>query len=399
MDPLLESEEKKVEDLVRETRACGGLAPVDLERFWADQDRAIQDPWGRDIPQVPLGAICTWECVFDELGVPEDHWRFQHDQEWRLSLCRQYNDRAEQIVGRRLLDETPDDPSLCYPSARQLHDLFEAENVWQANSFWLRESAHDEDELRALLDRVEARLEPGALRDFVLPPGWEREYDRLRQLGIAPPLYRSQRGPVTFATSIYGVERLIFLILDEPDLAIRFRDVILRAMLGLGAVLDETANWSLGQEPSSFYFCDDNCALLTPAMYELFGYPILEGVFEKYAPRDIDSRGQHSDSSMAHLLPLLGRLGLRSVNFGPTVSVLDIREHCPRAVIHGELAPFTYCRNEEENIVRELLRDFSACREQRGLVFATAGSINNGTLLVSMRLLMAAIQRYARYDG
>ena len=34
---------------------------------------------------------------------------------------------------------------------------------------------------------------------------------------------------------------------------------------------------------------------------------------------------------------------------------------------------------------------------ERGLVWATAGSINNGTRLTSMRLAMAAIQRYGRY--
>ena len=45
----------------------------------------------------------------------------------------------------------------------------------------------------------------------------------------------------------------------------------------------------------------------------------------------------------------------------------------------------------------ECLRDFEMAREHRGLVLATAGSINNGTRLTGMRLIMAAIQRYGRY--
>jgi len=67
-------------------------------------------------------------------------------------------------------------------------------------------------------------------------------------------------------------------------------------------------------------------------------------------------------------------------------------------VIYGQLAPFTLMRNEEEKIVAEFLRDFGMAREKRGLVFATAGSINNGSRLTSMRLIMAAIQEYGRYD-
>ncbi len=102
---------------------------------------------------------------------------------------------------------------------------------------------------------------------------------------------------------------------------------------------------------------------------------------------------------MAHLLPLLGRLNLKWANFGPTLLVSEIRHHLPQAVIHGQLAPFTYSRNEEDNIVRELLRDFAQARATRGVVFNTAGSINNGTRLSSMRLAMAATQRFARFDG
>ena len=82
----------------------------------------------------------------------------------------------------------------------------------------------------------------------------------------------------------------------------------------------------------------------------------------------------------------------------PTVKASAIREHCPRAAIHGQMAPFTYSRNEEERIVLEFLRDFEMTRQSRGLVFGAAGSINNGTRLTSMRLVMSAIQRYGRYD-
>ena len=49
-------------------------------------------------------------------------------------------------------------------------------------------------------------------------------------------------------------------------------------------------------------------------------------------------------------------------------------------------------------MVAEFLRDMEQAREKRGLVFTTAGSINNGSRLSSMRLLMAAIQRYGQYD-
>lgn len=387
--------QRMVDDLLAETRANGGLAPVDIERFWADQAMASADPFGKDIPQCPLGILMSGECVYDELGIPEDFWRYAEDQEWRLSLHKAYNDISERIVGRRLLSEQCHDPSLNYPAVKGLADIFEAHNVWSNGSWWLEQSAHSEEELTALLDRVETRLEN--LPAFILPENWEAEKARLTALGVTSPLYRGQRGPVTFATSIFGIENLIYLFMDNEALITRFSTTILAAMLELGRILDAEAGYTPDTAPHGFGFADDNCYLLTPEMYELFALPILEGMFGRYAPNPGDGRHQHSDSAMGHLLPLLARAGLTSTNFGPTVMTEEIRAHLPNAIIYGELAPFTFSRNDEAGIVAEFLRDFEMTRASRGLVFSTAGSINNGSRLTGMRLIMAAIQRYGRY--
>ncbi|MFW6039022.1 MAG: uroporphyrinogen decarboxylase family protein [bacterium] len=372
------------------------MAPVDLDRFYTDQEASAADPFGADIPQCPLGIWMNSECVYDELGFDYDPWRYQHDEPWRLQLNKAYNDKAETIVGRRLLKEAPArNPSLVFPEHKKLHDVFEASHAWHAGSWWLEQVVDNEDELRALLDRVERRLED--LRAFILPPEWEKEKQQLMRLGATPPRYRSQRGPVTFATSIYGPENLIFLINDNPDLAGRLRDLILQTMLGIARILDEEAGDTPHTAPHGFSFADDNCCLLTPDMYEFFGYPILNTIFDRYSPNPGDRRFQHSDSSMGHLLPVLGRLRFTAVNFGPTVMVDEIRTHIPDAVIQGQLAPFTFSRNEEENIVAEFLRDFERAGDQRGLMFATAGSINNGSRLTGLRLIMAAIQRHGHY--
>ena len=388
----------KTDRLLAETRAEGGLAPVDLAAFWRDQKAAQADPFGPDIPQCAFGAGLTHECVFDELGIPEDKRRFQDDEPWALDLCRRYNDRAEEIVGRRLLNETPRDPERKWPGVKPLHAIFEAENVWEGGatgSWWLKASAHTPAELSALLDRVERRLED--LRAFLLPPEWAAEKARLAALGARVPRYRGQRGPCTFACSVFGPENLLLLYYDDRDLMGRFRDLITRAILERARILDEEAGFTPDTAPRGWSWADDNSCLFTPAMYAFFAMPIHRAVFGRYAPEPGDRRYQHSDSAMGHLLPLLADVDLNGVNLGPTLRVDEIRRHLPRAVIQGQLAPFTYSRNEEANMVAEFLRDFEQARGDRGLLFATAGSINNGSRLTGMRLLMAAVQRFGRY--
>ena len=397
---LLEADARgQVDRLLAETAANGGLAPCDVEQFWRDQAVAAENPFGENITQVPLGAICNWECVFDELGIDVDFWRYQYGEpEWAQEINKRYNELAERIVGRRLLPETQSDPARKWPEVKQLYDIFEAENVWEGGatgSWWLKQSAGNNEELSALLDRVEVRLD--SLRDFMLPENWDEEKARLKALGVSPLLYRSQRGPCTFACSVFGIENMLLLYYDDPELFVRFSAVLRRAILARARLLDEEAGFTTANAPRGWRWYDDNCCLFTPDMYEAFAAPILQAVFSEYAPGKNDLRYQHSDSAMAHLLPQLGALGINGTNFGPDLSVAEIRRNCPDAVIEGQLAPFTFSRNEEANMVAEFLRDFAQARKQRGLVFTTAGSINNGSRLSGMRLLMAAIQRYGRY--
>ncbi|MBD3183469.1 hypothetical protein GF312_14320 [Candidatus Poribacteria bacterium] len=390
---------KIAKDLVKQAHANDGLAPVDLEKFWADHNISRRDPFGEDIPQVPLGAICNWECVFAELGIEQQWKKYRGNAEWRLSVSKAYNDKSEKIVGRRLLSEARPGPNRPgYPGVKGIHDVFEMENVWldDSQSWWLMKAAETEDELKALLDRVDKRLEN--LRSFILPDNWYEVKEKLMPQGIKPSLYRGQRGPVTFATSMFGAQELLFLIVDNPKLAARLRDTILKVMLEKIRIHDEEAGYTFENRPRGFSFADDNCVLLNPEMYEFFALPIVKGIWDYCSPDPKDRRYQHSDSDMGHIVPVLARCNLTGVNFGPGVMVDHIRKYMPNAVINGVLAPFTYSRNEEVNIVAEFLRDFEMAREKRGLVFATAGSINNGSRLTGMRLIMSAIQKYGRYD-
>ena len=386
-----------LDDRIR-TPAARSEAAVDRESFWAANDAALRDPFSPACPQLPMGIAMSDECVFEELGIAPQWHRLFHDLAYHAALCRRYNDRAEELTGRRLISEglsADFDPAM--PRVRTLADIFEARSEWreQTWSSWLHPSAGSESELSALLDRVERRLE--RLGEYLFPDDWAEQRARAEASGRKLAAYRHQRGPVTFAMSVYGAENLVYLILDRPDLAARFRDLILRAILERARIIDGERGGAEPDTRGGWSWADDNCALLSPEMYRFFGAPILAAVFRRYAPRPGDRRYQHSDSAMGHLLPIMGDLGLTEVNFGPTLSIGEIRAALPRAVIHGQLAPLVFCRNDAEGIVAQTLRDFEQSREHRGVVFATAGSVNPGTRLSSLRLVMATIQECCRY--
>lgn len=364
---------------------------VDLEQFWKDDEAAHRDNCFAKAPQVALGIRMSDECVFAELGEEGTPWA-PIPRERRLELNKRYNDRAEKVVGRRLLRETLPDPRSEFPYVKRIGEVFGGSYVYENDTEWLTQSVSTPEELEKLLDRVESM----DLREFMLPANWESEKKRIyEEFGRRPGTMRGIRGPVTLACSIFGAENLIFLGMDEPDLYARFSRVIGDVTMKMAAIMDEEAGVT-AESQRGFSFADDNCCLLTPDLYRRFGYPVLKRLFEHYSPDPGDPRYQHSDSAMAHLLPILGELNLTGVNFGPTVLVPEIRKYLPNARIDGCIAPFTFMRNETDNLIAETERDIAHGFEYGGVNISTAGSINNGSLLDSMRLIMSVIQRHRR---
>ena len=63
-------------------------------------------------------------------------------------------------------------------------------------------------------------------------------------------------------------------------------------------------------------------------------------------------------------------------------------KYLPNARIDGCIAPFTFMNNDEKQLTFETLRDIEAGKKYGGVNIWTAGSINNGSSLKSMRLMM-----------
>jgi uroporphyrinogen decarboxylase len=376
------------------------MKELDIEQFWKDDEEAHKlncfDP---EAKQVAFGIRMAFECVFPELGIEGHPWA-EYPPEVKAEYAKRYNDKAEKIVGKRLLQEEYSVSPIRFPYIKRIGEVFEGVYSIHENVEWLEGGVKTSEELERLLDRVEKRDMPS----FIFPTNFSRELEKIyEQSGERPDPFRLGgrhiRGPVTLATSLMGVENFLLSYYDAPELAQRFSQAIGSAILRKARAIDEICGYDEHNKPHGFSFADDNCCLTTPDLYEDFGYPILKKIFEYYSPNEGDIRYQHSDSEMSHLLPILSHLDFTGVNFGPTVLFDEIRKHMPKTRVDGCIAPFTFMRNNREELFREAKRDcdMSAGKCLRGLNISTAGSINYGSSLESMRFLMQIIQNYGRY--
>ena len=375
------------------------MRDLDIEQFWIDDTAAhMENCFSKGAKQAALGIRMSHECFRDELGVDLDPWQ-PNPPELMRKYAIQYNDKAEKIIGKRIVSEDFNHLTNNLPKLKRIGEIYGGRYFYHAGTEYLEGSVQNSADLGKLLDKVENT----DIIDFVFPSDWNSSVKTLyEKTGQKPePRFfgRSVRGPCTLAASIIGTSNFIYFQYDEPELMQRFSDSIANVLFKINRAIDAACGYNEQNKPAGFGFNDDNCCITTPEFYESFGYPILKKIFDYYSPCADDFRYQHSDSDMGHLLPVLGRLNFTGVNFGPNVLVDQIRKYMPKTRIDGCLAPYTFMRNDSEEIFRQVKRDCKMAIESgtKGLNLSTAGSINPGSSLDSLRLVMQTIQNYGRY--
>jgi uroporphyrinogen decarboxylase len=259
---------------------------------------------------------------------------------------------------------------------------------------WLESDVNSIDDVKALITRA-VKLD---MKKEAFLEGWHQQKEQYEQktgkklkLGGS-----SSRGPATMATSILGTVNTCLFIMDYPEIMDDFFAVLSDKLIEYHyALMDATDNHSR----EGYSINDDNCYLFPPAQYLRFCAPVVERLFKEFAPEPHHRRSQHSDSNMGHLMEILSDLGVNSVNLGPSLHPLKIRKAIPKAVIVGQIPPFTLRNGSPEDIIRTVRRDIESVGQDGGLIECPAGSVAVGTPLENLKIYMWAVINFQRDYG
>jgi uroporphyrinogen decarboxylase len=321
---------------------------------------------------------------------PDDHWlfeflevdstvRYYHDKAYRDSLHREANRWLLEYIGKPFFDE-----DTWSTSPKRIENLFGSEFAYHEGSTpWLTPATDDPEQFARILDGVE-KID---IASWALPEDFLAEWEQRKAAGKSlPKLGTGSRGPATIMTMVLPVETVFFWFLDYPDLMLRFRDLLAEKMVELNTVLREFS----GNDEPGWWITDDNSALFNVRLYKNYCFTVLQRVLGALAP-GAARRYQHSDSAMGHLLEMQYALGIRVVNYGPTVDAGLIRAKMPEAMIHGQLPPFVLRNDSPEEIRQRVIADFHKAGTTGGLTVTTAGSLAAGTGMGRMRWLMKVV--------
>jgi uroporphyrinogen decarboxylase len=355
---------------------------LDLPAFWAENEACFEFT-----PHKPRCAL-----TFS----PDDHWLFEfippestlryfEDKAYRDALHQQANRYLQEYIGRPYFDE-----DTWQTSPRRIENLFTTYFTYREGSTpWLTPATDNPQAFERILNEAAAT----DIATWAFPEEFLAEWEARKAAGKPLPLLGSgSRGPATIMTSVLSPENLFYWMVDYPELIQRFRDILAEKMVELNLALRQFS----GNTQPGWYILDDNSALFNTRLYREYCYPVLERVLDALAPGDAP-RYQHSDSAMGHLLDMQYQLGIRAVNYGPSVDAGLIRRVMPDALIHGQLPPFLLRNGTAEEIRARVIEDFHKAGAEGGLVVTTAGSLAAGTGLGRMRWLMQVVQEETRY--
>lgn len=357
---------------------------LDLEAFWAENDRCTAFTTTK--PRCPVSFSPDDHWIFEFMAVPSTV-RYYFDKPYRNRLHREVNRVTLQYVGKAFFDEDTfaHDP-------KRIENLFGCEFTYHEGSTpWLTPVTEDPDEFAAILDRAEEI----DLDAWALPDAFRQEWEERAAEGRPlPKLGTGSRGPATIMTSVLKPEIVFYWTMDHPGLMQRFRDILAEKMVEFNRILRAFS----GNDEPGWWITDDNSALFSPSLYAEYCAPVLRRVLEAMAPGDAN-RYQHSDSAMGHLLDQQYALGIREVNYGPTVDAALIRAKMPDAWIRGQMPPFLLRNGGPDEIRARVADDFRKAGQSGGLEVTTAGSLAAGTGVGRMRYFMQLVQDICRYDG
>ena len=360
---------------------------LDLEVFWEENARC--DHFTTDKPRCALSFSPDDHWIFEFVPVPST-LRYYRDKAYRDELHREVNGITRNWVGAEFFSE-----DTWEHQPKRIENLFDCDFTYHEQSTpWLTPATDDPDEFARILDRAEAI----DIRSWALPEPFLAEWERRAQKDSPvtgndrPKLGTGGRGPATIITSVLKPETAFYWMIDHPELMRRFRDLLAEKMVELNTVLRDFS----GHAQPGWWITDDNCALFNRHLYREYCAPVLRRVLDAMAPGDA-RRYQHSDSAMSHLLEIQYELGIRMVNYGPTVDAALIREKMPDAYIFGQMPPFLLRNGSPEEIRERIISDFEKAGQTGGLNVTTAGSLAAGTGVGRMRWLMCCVQDYCRY--
>jgi len=152
-------------------------------------------------------------------------------------------------------------------------------------------------------------------------------------------------GPMTLATQLVGIEKALYLAIDDPDGFERLLDFSTEVVIQFGiAQIESGAHVPLVFDPCA------SQAVIPPRFFLEIELPRLEKVFAALRAAGALAGWLHAAGPIASILPFFARSGANIINYDYCVDPNDVMNKAPSLCCNGNLKSLDFEEAEPEKI-------------------------------------------------
>ncbi len=177
-------------------------------------------------------------------------------------------------------------------------------------------------------------------------------------------------GPLTITTQLLGMEKALFLAVDDPDLFEGILDFATEIAISFGKMqLDAGVHLPLVFDPSS------SPVVVPPQFFREFELPRLRRIFSAFRTSGSAANWLHIAGPSAPLLPWYPEAGVDIANFDYQISAKDAAHALPGTCLDGNIKSYSFVSASPREIALESQNLLDAFSKRRGFILSSGCEI------------------------
>ena len=201
----------------------------------------------------------------------------------------------------------------------------------------------------------------------------------------------ASRGPLVTAAHLRGLSKFIADLRLNPAWMHKLIDKTTQLCIRwLRAQLDVI------REPVGVFVLDDVPGMLSPKLFEEFGYPSLKKIFSEFNDK---IRVFHCDSNTTHILEKLCETGFQVFNFSHLMDIADVKRRVGRRVcLMGNIPPLdVLARGNPETVFQASKECILKAKDGGGYILSAGGGVPSAVPLENIDAMVEAAKKFGKY--
>jgi len=177
-------------------------------------------------------------------------------------------------------------------------------------------------------------------------------------------------GPLTVTTQLLGIEKALYLAIDEPERFSRILDFATEVVIQFGkAQLDAGVHLPVVFDPSA------SPVVIPPLFFYEYELPRLTRLFSSLSEHGAAANWLHIAGPADPILPYYPEAGVNIANFDYSISPSVAQKALPRTVLDGNIKPWSFVEATPEEITLESARLLDRFAHRGGFILSSGCEI------------------------